>query len=494
MEQISTDLMNSIFGTTVSSSSENINIRPLPPKLDPPKTVPSKLDPPKTVPITILTDVYAALDEYFTLKRDYEDIISKNKKLIINNLNMSNKEKRSQYLKLKPKCINCKRPGGTIFKNTFFPDNDNIDSYRQYSATCGIIADPCYLDIKIQIGKIELLSEFLNTLQKEISDTKNEIINNKNKLLFGYLTSENVLEEFEELKETINLYSKLYESYLNKYNNIIDNDKIKTEISETTTDLYVQITQIKECIKQMNKTNNVQFASDAANIYATIIQPLFNKIRTLKYDETRVWHNVDLNTCNLIQTKHSISHLSYSSFQDKVVSYNIGVQTTTNKKKLLIIESDEDEEPVKTQTQTQTQIEGNITDEPTYVDGGIKWNNPKYKLVWNKMPIKLKNVLMVNHEWMKDFMFNYINQKNKTYGYDFTPPAELKIPPDKLASGEYDFGVKIYNDVFKKLDASLQKTNLSFYSEKNGIKNYDMLRNSMNDYVSAEVGFNKGFF
>ena len=94
MEQISTDLMNSIFGTTVSSSSENINIRPLPPKLDPPKTVPSKLDPPKTVPITILTDVYAALDEYFTLKRDYEDIISKNKKLIINNLNMSNKENR----------------------------------------------------------------------------------------------------------------------------------------------------------------------------------------------------------------------------------------------------------------------------------------------------------------------------------------------------------------------------------------------------------------
>jgi hypothetical protein len=33
-----------------------------------------------------------------------------------------------------------------------------------------------------------------------------------------------------------------------------------------------------------------------------------------------------------------------------------------------------------------------------------------------------------------------------------------------------------------------------FYSVKNGVKDYNMLKNSMNDLVAKEVGFNKGFF
>ena len=97
-----------------------------------------------------IPDVKEALNEYFKLKRTYENKIMANKKKIINNSTLSNREKRSEYLKLKPKCINCQRPGGTIFKNISFKETDNEESYRQYNAQCGIIADPCNLDIKIQ--------------------------------------------------------------------------------------------------------------------------------------------------------------------------------------------------------------------------------------------------------------------------------------------------------------------------------------------------------
>ena len=113
---------------------------------------------------TVIKD---ALNEYFKLKFKYENQIIINKKKIINNPTLSNREKRSEYLKLKPKCINCKRPGGSIFKTTFIKETDNVDSHRQYTAICGIIADPCNLNIKIEVGNVELLSNLLNQIQKE---------------------------------------------------------------------------------------------------------------------------------------------------------------------------------------------------------------------------------------------------------------------------------------------------------------------------------------
>ena len=117
---------------------------------------------------TNIPDVKEALNEYFKLKRKYETKINENKKKIINNLTVSNREKRSEYLKLKPKCINCQRPGGSKFNITYFEETDLENSYRQHSATCGIIADPCNLDIKIKIGKVELMPVLLNVIQKEI--------------------------------------------------------------------------------------------------------------------------------------------------------------------------------------------------------------------------------------------------------------------------------------------------------------------------------------
>ena len=55
---------------------------------------------------------------------------------------------------------------------------------------------------------------------------------------------------------------------------------------------------IKECIKKMNETDNVQFARDAANIYANTLKPLLEKIRHLKYNEYTVLHNDETISCN----------------------------------------------------------------------------------------------------------------------------------------------------------------------------------------------------
>ena len=482
--------MNQVFGKRSNSSSDDEEVvEEKKSKME----AKSKKNKDEEKQLNVIPDVKDSLNEYFKLKRTYENKIMINKKKIINNSTLSNREKHSEYLKLKPKCINCQRPGGTIFKITGFKESDTEEAYRQYNAQCGIIADPCNLDIKIQIGKYELFTEILDNLQNEIKNTKNQIIDDKNKLLFGYLTSNEVLEKFEDLKETISNYSSLYEIYLRDYNNIVDNEKEKSELQEAITESYIQIQEVKNCIKKMNETNNLQYAHDAATIYTTIIQPLFNKIRTLKYNETMVWNEDNSNTCNLIQTQYSISNLTHTSFQNKVIAYNVGLRAMPKKKPGLIIESESDE-PTKPNKLIKGVKDSVINAEPQNIDGSIIWNNNKYQEKWNIMPEKLKNALMTDNDWMNAFMFNLINQKDKNYGYTFIEPPKLKIPPQELSNGEYDFGVKIYNDEFKNLPSNLQKTYKTFYSVKDGIKNYIMLKNAMNDLVSKSVGFNKGFF
>ena len=254
----------------------------------------------------------------------------------------------------------------------------------------------------------------------------------------------------------------------------------------------------------MNETNNIQFAHDAVNIYVTILLPLLTKIRNLKYNENFVIHNDDMNTCNLVQNRYSISSLSFSSFQNKVVTFNVGYQPIikvgqnikTQKKQLIIESSDSSllEKPITEITQI------NVTDEiprlePVYGEGkdGIKWNNPEYDALWNKLPVELKNGLKTEHDWMVEFMFNCVNSRARKQACKFTQPPNLIIPPNILENGKYDFGVNIYNDIFNKLPNSLKDTYLTMYSQENGNKNYNMLRDEINKLVEKEIKFN-GYF
>ena len=503
-EHSDSDLGNDIFGAlTPSSSSENNdtsssfkNIRHH-----------NNSDSDNSNNDTESENVKEVLNEYFKLKQKYENLIMVNKKKIINNTNLSKREKRSEYLKLKPKCINCSRPGGTKFITKFFPETDSDDSYREYSATCGIIANPCNLNIKIQIGNVQSLPTILNNYQSEIKNLKDKVIDDKNRLLFGFIKTEEALESFEKLKDDINIFSSYYEFQLESYNFIVDNDEKNLELNESITNSYIEINQIKDCIKKMNETNNIQYAKDAVNIYVTTLKPLLDKIRYLKYNEYSVFKNEDTNSCNLIQNKFSIDSLLYSGFKSKVISNVFGGDVMSGVKKGLIVMNDlsstsstPEEKNNATQkalpTTLQTVVKNIPRDEPEYGKGkdGITWHIPEYNNLWDKLPLKLKNVLRQDKDWMTEFMFSCVNAKAKREPCQFTAPPDLKIPPEEMPNGQYNFGVEIYNNEFNKLQKTLQATYLSQYSTKDGVKDYNMLKNSMNSLVAKAVDFNRGFF
>jgi hypothetical protein len=242
----------------------------------------------------------------------------------------------------------------------------------------------------------------------------------------------------------------------------------------------------------MNETNNNQYATDAVNIYTKTIMPLLNTIRELKYNETSVWHNEDTNTCNLMQNRYSIANLSFSSSDDKIVAFDVGYSALPKKpkKKPIIILSSSTDEVSEPEPEPELQPEP----QPIYGDGldGVKWNIPEYDKLWNKLSSELRNALISDPKWMQEFMTNCVKARSTGKSCQFTTPPDLIIPPEINLDGTADFGVRIYNDAYKQLSKDLQKTYLTFYIEKDGVKNYNILINNMNDLVAKITNF-KGY-
>jgi hypothetical protein len=446
-------------------------------------------------------DIKDALNEYFRLKNKFDNEITLNKKKIMNNPTLSKREKRSEFLKLKPKCINCKRPSklGTIFSCIYHKPDETTDSFRTLKAMCGDRANPCNLDIEIELGSVNSIEEILNELSKDIQHYKNDIINDKNKLLFGLITTETAISNFDTNKDNISTTTSLYENYLDIWNQKTDNQEKKTQLNETLVNSYEYIRQIKNIIKKMRENNDTQYAVDAVNIYHTLLQPLLNKIRSLKYSENYVY-NDDNDYCKLIQNKYNISDINISIFDDKVKIFNMGIDTKSTKKKkpLVIIESDD--ENVEETKKPEQGVKVIPRDEPIIGVGkdGIDWNIPEYKVLWSKIPEKLKSEFKLNIDWMKDFMYKCLNKPYNKFYYNepcrLTTPPNLIIPP-KLneTTKQYDFGVSIYSRVFNKLPKTGQDIYLTLYKTDpvSKAKDYTQLENAMNNLVEKEVEFDK---
>jgi hypothetical protein len=503
-----------------SDSSNYERINEIFPEIDPLNSdtsiILTKKDTKKNTNKDILS-VKEALNEYFKLKSKFEDTVYSNKKKIINNPTLSKREKRSEFLKLKPKCINCKRPSkkGTIFSIIYNPENENSSAYRKFSASCGDLADPCNLDIEIHLGDTEPLDKLMNNIREEIKMHKNKIIDDKNKLLFGLITTEKALEKFDFNKTYITDLTSVYEMYLDEWNKLVENPDKKLELDDALVLSYENINKIKECIKKMNENDDNQYAMDAANIYVTTLKPLLDKIRHLKYSENIVYHDEYNNNCKLIQRKYTDLDIGVSGFNSKVVKYDVGLQAKVARKKKsgLIISDSDDEIEVKPSENKELIIKIQEPGEPKPIDeippdepiigqgvDGIDWHLEEYKKLWSKLPPKLKTEFKLNIDWMKDFMYKCLNAPKKEgvkyNGCKLPTPPNIIIPPKQMPNGQYDFGVSIYNTVFNKLAKSSQQTYLTFYKEDPAtkVKNYNMLIDSMNRLVEQELDFGRGFF
>jgi hypothetical protein len=306
-----------------------------------------------------MISVEEAINNFYKEKSKYESLLEKDKKTIIKNKDLSWKEKRLEYKKLKPKCVNCKRPVGSIF--TITHDRSKINSSRILRATCGDRVNPCNFNININPGSYNNIITDLRKEEDELKKYKMNIIDEKNKLLFGYISTEDAVTKFEQIKGDIASSSELIEIYYREYNNVFDNEEKKSELKQLLSSSYLFINQIKDAVKNYEKTHNTQYCKDAVTMYIEQLKPMLTKIMNLKYNASFVDYDSKTGIYSLIQQKYAIRNTESMNDEPKVITYEKGVpvvpqnkskkvrdepivkKNVTKKKKLLIAEDSDSE-------------------------------------------------------------------------------------------------------------------------------------------------------
>ena len=133
-------------------------------------------------------------------------------------------------------------------------------------------------------------------------------------------------------------------------------------------------------------------------------------------------------------------------------------------------------------------------DIPNYEGNKAIWNKREYDEVWSRIPTKLKEYLSTDKQWLEEYMHSCINAKQKGKPCLLFLPRQTQFPPKVLADGTYDFNSELVNTLFNSLETSHQKTLLTLNSVKDGVPNYNILKNALIDLLTNDlINYNKGY-
>jgi len=274
-----------------------------------------------------------AIKKYYKLKNDYDETIQEQKKKILSMTGLSLKEKRIEFRKLKNKCVNCKRPVGSIFNTKLEGNNKYYSKDRVLVALCGDRDDPCPLNIEINLGSTNDLRKIIINLEKDLLNYKNQVIKDKNDLLFGYITSEEAVKRFDNIKEDMKSTNELYDLFFQQLNEIIDNTKKKEDYQTLLKGFYENIESFKSMIQEFEESANTQYIIDAIELYLDEILPKSDKIMEKTYSYNAVDYNEDDNTYHLDQKKYRLQQfeMDVGESDHGIISMKIGMPKNIKK-------------------------------------------------------------------------------------------------------------------------------------------------------------------
>ena len=261
-----------------------------------------------------------ALNEYFKLKSQYEmDLMTAKRRVYKNEPNK--KLAKRNVLQIKPKCIKCRRPVGTKFSR-----NEN-----RYEAICGDPNNPCSLDIQIFPGDLTQFQYLFDMVKDDFDTVKETIIRQKLDTLFNYISEEKSVSLFKKELELYNADSAFYKSYLDKYNELYNNESRENIIQTKSEHLFKMIEKSRGFIEEYKKTNNYEMLKSAIDLQIKDIIPEARNIRMLRHQIMEMVRSDEsletpgrLPLYTLFQRPASISQLDYSSGeQQRVIKFNI---------------------------------------------------------------------------------------------------------------------------------------------------------------------------
>lgn len=254
-----------------------------------------------------------ALDMYYSLKQKYEKKYNSNKAKIINDDELTRKQKQKKIKEIKMPCISCKKRVGTKFE----------EKDRKLIVVCGDQSNPCKLNIQIQKSETLNIKEYLRTVLEEHNDIENDIIRLKLSFLFGFINEEELTEVFDELKEKYKQNTTLLDSFNLFIKESLNTDERKENIRLLNIEKYNTVKEIKNMMAEFLATNNISLVKDSVELSLDTLNETLEKLRENKYREMFVETINSGNTkqIQLIQNEDSIQDLEYSMVQGEVLEF-----------------------------------------------------------------------------------------------------------------------------------------------------------------------------
>ena len=299
------------------------------------------------------------LNTFYQLKNQYQESFRTKYVQPIVQMNGSKNEKRKKYINLpKPKCVNCKRNVGTLFKI----ENLGISNGKKYIIKCGDEKEPCPLSVIFTIpNSVNINKEFdiLNplSLQNSLKGDKENIIELKNDGMFGFLNKDEIKSKFFQLNKEIQETSKLYDEYLTFLIKKTMPPEKEDELKKIKEEFEINKQIFQEYIVEYKITNDNNIITNAIEFYISSLMPLSQQISTLSYNY-RFIEEKEPNIFYLQLKKNSISQMEiyYGKFnieQNKVGMLNISKTIkrkktpnpkTKTKKNIIINESNDSDD------------------------------------------------------------------------------------------------------------------------------------------------------
>jgi hypothetical protein len=214
---------------------------------------------------------------YYELKQKYQERINSKKLKIRKDNALTIKEKQAKYKKIANRCVNCDKPGGTLFE----------EKNGMMKAVCAS-KTPCNLNINIKRVRYDNMRDLEIENDKVSENLKMRIIMTKLDYLFGINNNkDDIIDKFNELKEKLAAVTEKQLVINKNYGDIISGINRDPLLNDANADLAIEIDELKKLYEEYSASSATRQTSthltEMIEKYITKILPLTETIRKLKY-------------------------------------------------------------------------------------------------------------------------------------------------------------------------------------------------------------------
>ena len=281
-----------------------------------------------------------ALNDYFKMKKKYEDNKRSQIKLLYNKFigniqenyertpSMIKKIARKMAHKSLPKCIVCMRPVGTIFKTIETKPNET-----KHVAYCGDTISPCRLKIELYNGQIYNINKQLYDYYEDLNELKCNIIQQKLDNLFNYMSNDAAIKKFKNTLNIINFENIEFNELLQKNKALYETEERTLLIQKKKETIHNIIQSIKILINQYNCNNDRNLLNTAMNIHVKELVPELRNLFILKNEVNEV-ELINLNNQYLGKPSNVSGSLLNNNNTERNVNISDKKNDDTNESKL----------------------------------------------------------------------------------------------------------------------------------------------------------------